>query len=213
MFFRTAKKIGYSDKVIELFMKPKNVGEMKDADVSAVVGSVACGDVIRMYLKFDESGERIVDASFLSYGCAANIATSSITTEIVKGMTIEEAEKLTFREVVKELGGLPAVKYHCAVLSVNGLKSAIMKYEIKMGRRQLDEGFVTHVLRGVLDPLKGSDVITLKEVTGLKVEDGRVEIELNVAEEVRDVIEEEINQAFEDMDVDLKIKPTPGAGG
>lgn len=123
----------YSAKVLELFLKPKNLGKMSDATVSAVAGSPACGDMIAFYLKIDEN-EVIEKASFESYGCAANIAASSILTEMVKGLPLSEAWRISWRKISDELGGLPAVKYHCGILAVGALRRAIREYYRMKGR-------------------------------------------------------------------------------
>jgi NifU-like protein involved in Fe-S cluster formation len=100
---------------------------MEDASVSAVAGNPMCGDMITFYLKIDEQGI-IEKASFESYGCAANIATSSIVTEMVKGMKLEDAWNLSYKSVAEAVGGLPSVKFHCGILAVGALKRAIRKY-------------------------------------------------------------------------------------
>ncbi|RLG45995.1 MAG: iron-sulfur cluster assembly scaffold protein [Thermoproteota archaeon] len=201
------KRVGYTEKVIDHFMNPRNVGEMKDADVSSTVGSVACGDMIKIFLKIDES-DRIEKISFLSYGCASNIATTSVMTELVKGKSLEEAKKLSFKEIVEELGGLPAIKYHCAVLSIAGLRTAIAKYEVKKGRRPLDEDFVMTLLKGVLDPMTGRDIVSMGKVKSVSVHDGAIDIELDMSgeDEISKVIRAEILDAFEGLDVSLNVK-------
>jgi len=201
------KRVGYTEKVIDHFMNPRNVGEMKDADVSSTVGSVACGDVIKIFLKIDES-DRIEKISFLSYGCASNIATTSVMTELVKGKSLEEAKKLSFKEIVEELGGLPAIKYHCAVLSIAGLRTAIAKYEVKKGRRPLDEDFVMTLLKGVLDPMTGRDIVSMGKVKSVSIHDGAIDIELDMSgeDEISKVIRAEILDAFEGLDVSLNVK-------
>ena len=118
----------YSPKVLELFRNPKNAGHMEDATVKATAGSPACGDMITLYLKIDEEEEVIEKATFESYGCAANIAAASILTEIIKGRPIEDAWKITWKQISDELGGLPAIKYHCSILAVGALKRAIREY-------------------------------------------------------------------------------------
>ncbi|MGQ9538868.1 MAG: iron-sulfur cluster assembly scaffold protein [Candidatus Bathycorpusculaceae bacterium] len=117
----------YSQKILELFRNPKNLGKMEDATVSAVAGNPTCGDMITFYLKINEQ-DIIEKASFESYGCAANIATSSIVTEKVKGMKLEDAWKITWKSVAEEVGGLPAVKFHCGILAVGALRRAIRAY-------------------------------------------------------------------------------------
>ena len=118
----------YNAKVMDLFRNPKNLGKMEDATVVAVAGNPACGDMITFYLKISDK-QVIEKATFESYGCAANIATSSIVTEMIKGLTLETAWKdITWKKVTEEIGGLPSVKFHCGVLAVGALKRAIRKY-------------------------------------------------------------------------------------
>ena len=117
----------YTDKVKDHFFHPRNVGEIKDADGIGTVGNPKCGDVMTMYIKVKD--DIITDIKFKTYGCAAAIATSSITTEIVKGKTIEQAKNLTRNDVAEELGGLPTVKLHCSNLAADALKEAIKDYE------------------------------------------------------------------------------------
>lgn len=117
----------YSYKVIELFRNPKNLGRMEDATVSAVAGSPACGDMIAIYLKINDDGV-IEKASFESYGCAANIAASSILTEMIKNKSIRFAWGIGWKDVSDELGGLPSIKFHCGVLAVGALRRAIRLY-------------------------------------------------------------------------------------
>jgi nitrogen fixation NifU-like protein len=122
----------YNPKVLELFRNPKNLGKMDDATVTAVAGNPACGDMITFYLKINEQ-EIIEKASFESYGCAANIATSSIVTEMIKGMTLEDAWKISWKSVAEAVGGLPSIKFHCGILAVGALKRAIRKYYKEKG--------------------------------------------------------------------------------
>lgn len=124
----------YSPKILELFRNPKNLGRIEDADAWAVAGNPACGDMITFYLKIGE-GEVIERASFESYGCAANIATSSILTEIVKGKTLKEAWEISWKRVAEEVGGLPSVKFHCGVLAVGAMRRAIREYYKKKGEK------------------------------------------------------------------------------
>ena len=119
----------YSEKVMEVFQNPKNVGEIENADGVGTVGNASCGDIMQISLKIEN--DIIVDAKFKTFGCAAAIATSSTATEMVKGMTVEEALKLTNQRVVEALGGLPAQKLHCSVLAEEGIKKAIEDYRSK----------------------------------------------------------------------------------
>jgi len=117
----------YNPKILELFKNPKNLGKMEDATVVSVAGNPMCGDMITFYLKIDDQ-DVIEKASFESYGCAANIATSSIVTEMIKGMKLEDAWKISYKSVTEAVGGLPSVKFHCGILAVGALKRAIRKY-------------------------------------------------------------------------------------
>ena len=119
----------YTEKVLDHFRNPRNIGAMEDATVEATEGSLACGDMMTIYLKIVE--DIIVDIRFESYGCAANIATGSVLTEMVKGKSIEEAKKITWNDIVETLGGLPQIKYHCSTLSIDTLHEAIAEYERK----------------------------------------------------------------------------------
>jgi len=116
----------YSEKVMDHFTNPRNVGEIPDADGIGEVGNVKCGDIMKFFLKIKEN--YIEDIKFQTFGCGAAIATSSIATEMVKGKSLEEAMALTNSEVVKALGGLPAPKIHCSVLAEEALKAAIQDY-------------------------------------------------------------------------------------
>lgn len=117
---------GYSKKVIEHFTNPKNMGEMKNPDGVGKVGNPTCGDVMKVYIKVKNN--KIEDIKFETFGCAAAISSSSMTTEIVKGKILEEAEKITMKNVANELGGLPKIKMHCSGMAVQGLKKAIKDY-------------------------------------------------------------------------------------
>ncbi|MDH5482505.1 MAG: iron-sulfur cluster assembly scaffold protein [Candidatus Bathyarchaeota archaeon] len=117
----------YNPKVLELFRNPKNLGKMEDATVTAVAGNPLCGDMITFYLKINEQ-DIVEKATFESYGCAANIATSSIVTEMIKGMSLEDAWNISWKSVAEAVGGLPSIKFHCGILAVGALKRAIRKY-------------------------------------------------------------------------------------
>ena len=116
----------YSEKVMDHFRNPRNVGEIKNASGIGEVGNARCGDIMKMFLKIENN--IVTDIKFKTFGCGAAIATSSMATEIVKGKTIEEAANLTNAEVVEKLGGLPAVKVHCSVLAEQAIKAALIDY-------------------------------------------------------------------------------------
>ena len=133
--------LAYGKKVLELFRNPKNLGRIENADAEALAGSLACGDMIATYLKINEANEEILDAKFESYGCAANIAAASMLTEMIKGKTLQEAWKISWKDVSDELGGLPSVKYHCGVLAVGALRRAIRAYYVNRPKPEwLPEG-------------------------------------------------------------------------
>ncbi|MDZ7336881.1 MAG: Fe-S cluster assembly scaffold protein NifU [candidate division KSB1 bacterium] len=122
----------YSEKVMDHFMNPRNVGEIEDADGVGTVGNPACGDIMQMFIKVKD--DTIVDAKFKTFGCGAAIATSSMATELIKGKKIEEAVKVTNEQVTSALGGLPAVKRHCSVLAEEALHSALADYFKRQGK-------------------------------------------------------------------------------
>ncbi len=117
---------GYSEKVMEHFRNPRNVGEMKNPDGVGHVGNPVCGDIMELYIKVKDNV--IVDAKFKTFGCGAAIATSSMVTELVKGKTVDDALEISNRAVAEALGGLPPIKMHCSVLAEDALKSAIEDY-------------------------------------------------------------------------------------
>ena len=122
----------YSDKVMDHFEHPRNVGEIPDADGVGQVGNPKCGDIMKMYLKIDDDGV-ITDVKFKTFGCGAAIATSSIATEMIKGKKISEALKLSNKAVIEALDGLPPAKIHCSVLAEQAVKAALSDYYRKQG--------------------------------------------------------------------------------
>jgi nitrogen fixation NifU-like protein len=176
--------IKYTTKVIEHFKNPHNIGTIEDADACATEGSPACGDEITVYLKIDKATDRIEDVKFQSYGCASNIATGSIITDLAKGKTVDEAEAITWKQAADELGGLPPVKMHCSVLAVDGLRSAIRKYKKEHKGidydATLDVKTVTEELKHVLWPPIGADIITLKMVKYIGIDQGAVTVEISI---------------------------------
>ena len=119
----------YNEKVMEVFKNPKNVGEIENPDGIGTVGNEVCGDIMQISLRIVD--DVITDAKFKTFGCAAAIATSSTATEMIKGMTVDEALKVTNRIVIEKLGGLPAQKIHCSVLAEEAIKKAIEDYRAK----------------------------------------------------------------------------------
>lgn len=123
--------MAYSEKVMDHFSNPRNVGELADANGIGEVGNSKCGDIMRMYIKVEDGV--ITDVSFKTFGCGAAIATSSMATELIRGKTLEEALKLTNRAVMEALDGLPPVKVHCSVLAEQAIKAAIADYYRRLG--------------------------------------------------------------------------------
>jgi nitrogen fixation NifU-like protein len=123
--------LNYTKKTLNHFLKPKNIGEIKNADAYAEIGNMVCGDQLNFSIKVEKG--KIKDVKFLSFGCASNIATASIMTEKVKGMSLEEAKNYDWNKIVADLGGLPQQKLHCSIMAVQGLKKVIENYEDKEG--------------------------------------------------------------------------------
>lgn len=121
----------YTEKVMDHFSNPRNVGEIADANAVGTVGNAKCGDIMKIYMKIEN--DIIVDVKFKTFGCGAAVATSSMATELVKGKTVEEALKLTNKAVVEALEGLPPAKIHCSVLAEEAIKAAIQDYYDKSG--------------------------------------------------------------------------------
>ncbi len=124
--------MNYSEKVMDHFTNPRNVGEIENADGVGTVGNAKCGDIMKIYLKIED--DVIVDCKFKTFGCGAAIATSSMATELIKGHTVKEALELTNQVVVEALEGLPPVKVHCSVLAEEAIKTALADYYNKIGR-------------------------------------------------------------------------------
>ena len=133
----------YNQKVLDAFAHPKNVGVIENADGEGMVGNATCGDIMKITLKIEN--DVIVDAKFQTFGCTAAIATSSTATEMVKGMTVDEALKLTNARVVEELEGLPPQKIHCSVLAEEAIKKAIENYREKQQHKQVKQKEIQYV--------------------------------------------------------------------
>ena len=129
----------YSDKVMDHFQNPRNVGKMEDADGIGEVGNAKCGDIMRIYLKVDPATQVITDVKFNTFGCGSAIATSSMATEMIKGKPLSEALTLSNKAVVEALDGLPAHKLHCSVLAEEAVRAAIRDYYDRRGIAYGDE--------------------------------------------------------------------------
>lgn len=161
----------YTDKVMDFFHHPKNVGKLDDPDGVGEVGSLACGDALTLMFKLDESG-RISDVKFQTFGCASAIASSTVLTEMIQGMTLEEAAKVTNKDIVERLGGLPDQKMHCSVMGQEALEAAIQDYYKRKGggAPQPQKGTIVCTCFGVTDEeikkvVHENDLTTVDEVT------------------------------------------------
>ena len=198
-------KFPYSETVLEHFRHPRNVGKIENADGKAIEGSPACGDMVSVYINVDPKTNTLSDVKFESYGCASNIATGSIITELARGKTLDEARKITWEEASEALGGLPKIKVHCSVLAVEGLRSAIENYEERHGlvkeRKPTTVEMVRRRLRKVMNPMAGLDLVRTNLVRDIKIKNGtvRVVIDLPPGHQFASAIKEEITEKIEPL--------------
>ena len=198
-------KSPYSETVLEHFRHPHNVGAIEDADGKAQEGSPACGDMVSVYINVDEKTKVISDIKFESYGCASNIATGSIITELAKGKTIDEAKKITWKDAAEALGGLPKIKAHCSVLAIEGLRAAITNYEEKHGlvkdRKPTNMETVRQRLKKVMNPMVGLDLVRTNLVQTIEVKKGTVRIVIDLPEDHQfaPAIQDEIKEKIEPL--------------
>ncbi len=206
----------YSEIVMQHFKDPHNVGRIDDPDAKAIEGSPACGDMVAVYLKVDELDKRITDVKFESYGCASNIATGSIITDMAKGKTLDEAREITWQQASEALGGLPPIKMHCSVLAVDALRAAIQNYEERHGliKEQVPTTLeeIQRRLKHVVNPAVGLDIVRTKLVAGVTLEDGVVNVDLDLpadhqfANAIRDEIIEKIEPLWDIKEVRVTCK-------
>ncbi|HNX00681.1 MAG TPA: iron-sulfur cluster assembly scaffold protein [Candidatus Cloacimonadota bacterium] len=189
----------YSQKVLDHFMHPHNVGKIDYPDAVATEGSPACGDQVTVYIKVNPESLVIEDAKFQSYGCASNIATASIITDLAIGKTIEQAKNITWRDAMDALDGLPPVKVHCSVLAADTLRKAITKFEIDKGLIEppkFNKDTIVEELRKIIYPKVGEDIVTLKMVKYVGFQDGEVLVDLEIPsfDQYRENLAEEIRE-------------------
>jgi nitrogen fixation NifU-like protein len=198
-------KFPYSETVLEHFRHPRNVGKIDDPDGKSIEGSPACGDMVAVYLKVDSKTNTIEDIKFESYGCASNIATGSIITELAKGKTLDEAKKITWKEASDALGGLPKIKAHCSVLAIEGLRSAIQNYEERHGlvkeKVPTTVDIVRKRLQKVMNPITGLDLVRTNLVKDIKLKDNNVRVVIDLPEnhQFAPAIKEEITEKIEPL--------------
>jgi nitrogen fixation NifU-like protein len=200
-------KFPYSETVLEHFRHPRNVGKIEDPDGKSIEGSPACGDMVAVYIKVEPKTNTISDIKFESYGCASNIATGSIITELAKGKTLEEAKKITWREASDALGGLPKIKAHCSVLAIEGLRSAIQNYEERHGlvkeKVPTTVDIVRKRLKKVMNPITGLDLVRTNLVRAIELNNGTVIVVVDLpgnhqfAPAIREEIEEKIETLWD----------------
>jgi len=161
----------YTEKVKEFFKNPRNVGEIENPDAIGEVGSIICGDALRLTLRIDKKTEKIIDAKFKTFGCASAIASSSALTEIIKGMTIEAASKVTNQDIADYLGGLPEEKMHCSVMGMEALEAAIANYRGAPVKKEMvgQEKIVCKCFsvtdQKIIRAIKENNLKTVEEVT------------------------------------------------
>jgi len=208
-------KFPYSEKVLEHFRHPHNVGKIEDPDGKATEGSPACGDMVSVYIKVNPETKVIEDIKFESYGCASNIATGSIITDMAKGKTLEEAKKITWQQAADALGGLPTIKAHCSVLAVEGLRAAIQNYEEKHGiiaeKVPTTIEIVNNRLKKVMNPLTGLDVVRTNLIKKIEINNGKVLLTIDLpsnhqfANSIREEIKEKIETLWDVKEVIIEF--------
>jgi len=196
--------IKYSELVIKHFKNPHNVGTIDKADASATEGSPACGDQLTVYLKVNPETQLIEDIKFQSYGCASNIATASIITDLALGKTLEQAKGITWKQAADELGGLPPIKMHCSVLAVDALRSAIKNWEHKYLGKEIDDSLnkknIAKELQKVIYGKIGVDIVSLKLLKYIGVDEKNnvlLEIAVKKDDPFLDDVKHEINERLE----------------
>lgn len=204
----------YTDKVRDHFFNPRNVGSIEDATTVAEVGSLACGDALKIYLKLDES-ERIVDAKFETFGCGSAIASSSALTEMIKGLTVDEASKISNQDIANFLGGLPEEKMHCSVMGREALEKAIAVYRgEKYEEAEEDEGRIVCKCFGVTDEkikrvVRENELKTVEQVTHYtKAGGGCTACHAEIEDLIAEIWEDKKREAFREQKKEKRKKLT-----
>ena len=204
----------YTEKVYEYFKNPRNVGEIENPDAVGEVGSIICGDALKLTLKVEQGTEKILDAKFKTFGCASAIASSSALTEMIKGKTLAEASKITNQHIAEFLGGLPSEKMHCSVMGMEALEAAIKSYKggkqdkviIGAGERIVCKCFSVTEAK-ILKAIKENKLHTVEEVTNFtKAGGGCRQCVGEIEKIIKDYWAEAEHKSFEKMTVVEKIK-------
>lgn len=203
----------YTDKVIDHFLNPRNVGEIEDADGVGEVGSIACGDALRLSFKLDDRG-RIADVRFKTFGCGSAIASSSVLTEMLKGLTLEEAQKITNQQIAEALGGLPQEKMHCSVMGREALEAAINNYRgIDVRHKEEIEGPLVCSCFGVHENLirkviRENSLSTVEQVTNYsKAGGGCTSCHPRIEEILAEETKQRVARTAKAVSSDAKKKP------
>jgi NifU-like protein len=204
----------YTEKVFEHFKNPRNVGEIENPDGVGEVGSIICGDALKLTLKIDKTADKIVDVKFKTFGCASAIASSSALTEMVKGMTLAEASKITNQQIADYLGGLPSEKMHCSVMGMEALEAAIKNYRGGKAEKVIigqDEKIVCKCFSvtesAILRAIKLNNLHTVEEVTNFtKAGGGCGQCKGEIEKILKDYWAEAEHKSFAKMTVVEKIK-------
>lgn len=200
----------YSDKLKDHFFNPRNVGEIPDCDAVGEVGSLACGDALRLYLKVDPQSDTVVDARFQTFGCGSAIASSSALTEMIKGKTIDEALKITNKDIAEYLGGLPEEKMHCSVMGRDAFHAAVACYRGEPAPREQLEGKLVCECFGVTDEqirkaIRENNLATVEQVTHYTKAGGGCGL---CHEKIEEIIAE-VRGQLKQQKGDMRIVPEP----
>lgn len=204
----------YTDKVYEHFKNPRNVGEIPNPDAVGEVGSISCGDALKLTLRIDKATDKIIEAKFKTFGCASAIASSSVLTEMIIGLTLDEAAKITNQQIADALGGLPGKKMHCSVMGMEALEAAIANYRGEKAEKRVITGAERIVCKCfgvteavILKAIKVNGLKTVEQVTDFtKAGGGCGQCKGEIEKILKDYWANAENKKFAEMTVVEKIK-------